>query len=84
MKLKEFAPEGIDIYFDNVGGLTLDIALNNMKVKGVVIACGCISNYDCKPEDRVGNKNLFYIVTKRLKMEGFIITDYLAEFGSAT
>lgn len=49
-KLKEFAPNGINMYFDNVGGETLDIALENMADKGTVIACGCIANYDVPKE----------------------------------
>lgn len=44
--MKEFAPNGINMYFDNVGGETLDIALENMAKFGCIIACGSISGYD--------------------------------------
>lgn len=49
-KLKEFAPEGLNMYFDNVGGETLDDALNNMAAKGTIICCGSISGYDIPSE----------------------------------
>lgn len=50
--LQQVAPDGIDIYFDNVGGETLDKTLNQMKTYGRIIACGGISQYDVAPSDR--------------------------------
>ncbi|KAK9316213.1 hypothetical protein V1522DRAFT_405033 [Lipomyces starkeyi] len=69
-------PEGIDIYFDNVGGELLAAALAGMNNYGRIIACGQISQYNiANPEDRYGIKNTMFIVTKRLKVQGFIILD---------
>jgi NADPH-dependent curcumin reductase CurA len=76
------APDGVDVYFDNVGGEALEAALSALRMHGRIIACGSISVYnDEKP--RPGPSNLFYIVTKRLTMKGFIVSDSLdrrAEF----
>uniref|UniRef100_A0A0E0RF91 Enoyl reductase (ER) domain-containing protein n=1 Tax=Oryza rufipogon TaxID=4529 RepID=A0A0E0RF91_ORYRU len=72
--LRRYFPEGIDIYFENVGGETLDAVLPNMRLGGRIAACGMISQYNLeRPE---GVKNLFYIVTKRLRMEGFLVFDF--------
>uniref|UniRef100_A0A0E0MKT9 Enoyl reductase (ER) domain-containing protein n=1 Tax=Oryza punctata TaxID=4537 RepID=A0A0E0MKT9_ORYPU len=72
--LKRYFPEGIDIYFENVGGATLDAVLPNMRLRGRIAACGMISQYNLEYPD--GVCNLFYIVTKRLRMEGFLVFDY--------
>jgi hypothetical protein len=76
------APDGIDVYFDNVGGETLEAALSALRVHGRIIACGSISGYnDEKP--RPGPSNLFNITTKRLTMKGLMVLDWLerqAEF----
>ncbi|KAK9460516.1 uncharacterized protein V1516DRAFT_676913 [Lipomyces oligophaga] len=68
-------PEGIDLYFDNVGGELLDAALVHMKDFGRIVACGMISQYNNKPGEGYRFKNLNLIVGKRLRMEGFIILD---------
>ena len=76
------APDGIDIYFDNVGGETLAAALSALRVHGRIIACGGISGYN-EGKPRPGPSNLFNIITKRLTMKGFIVRDWLdrqAEF----
>jgi NADPH-dependent curcumin reductase CurA len=76
------APDGIDVYFDNVGGEALEAALSALRVHGRIIACGGISGYnDEKP--RPGPSNLFNITTKRLTMKGLMVFDWLdrqAEF----
>lgn len=70
------APDGIDVYFDNVGGETLEAALTVLRVHGRIIACGGISGYnDKKPSP--GPSNLFNITTKRLTMRGMIVSDSL-------
>ncbi|ROW07358.1 hypothetical protein VMCG_03748 [Cytospora schulzeri] len=74
--LKRLAPDGIDIYYENVGGETLDAALAAMNSWGRVVACGMISQYNIKdPAERYGVKNLPFLFTKRLTMEGFIVGD---------
>ena len=76
------APDGIDVYFDNVGGETLEAALSALREHGRIIACGGISGYN-QEKLRPGPSNLFNIVTKRLTMKGFIVRDWLdrqAEF----
>jgi len=74
-QLQRAAPEGIDVYFDNVGGESLAAALAVLRVNGRIIACGSISSYnDLKPEP--GPSNLFNITTKRLTMKGLIVGDW--------
>jgi NADPH-dependent curcumin reductase CurA len=81
-QLQVEAPTGIDVYFDNVGGETLQAALSALRVHGRIIACGSISGYnDEKP--RPGPSNLSNMIGKRLTMKGMIVTDWLdhqAEF----
>jgi hypothetical protein len=75
-------PDGIDVYYDNVGGETLEAALSALRVNGRIIACGGIASYNAaKPQP--GPANLFNITTKRLTMKGMIVGDWLhrqAEF----
>jgi len=74
------APEGIDVYFDNVGGETLEAALSALRVHGRIIACGGISNYNAeKPQP--GPSNLFNMITKRLTMKGLLVRDWLDRQG---
>ena len=60
----------MDIYFDNVGGPTLEAALEVMNDFGRVIMCGSISQYDLPPKERYGIRNLFHVTAKRLTMQG--------------
>jgi NADPH-dependent curcumin reductase CurA len=81
-QLKAAAPDGIDVYFDNVGGETLEAALAALRVHGRIVACGGISGYN-EGKPRPGPSNLFNVITKRLTMKGFIVSDWLdhqAEF----
>jgi len=73
--LKRLAPDGLDIYYDNVGGELLDVALANMKVKGRIVACGAISQYNNKPGEGYGVKNTGQLVRKRIRWEGFLVFD---------
>ena len=74
-QLAALAPDGIDVYFDNVGGRVLEAALFNMALRGRVVCCGAISQYDTtEMESPRGIPGV--IVFKRLRMEGFIVTDF--------
>ncbi|RWR81449.1 Alcohol dehydrogenase superfamily [Cinnamomum micranthum f. kanehirae] len=72
--LKRCFPDGIDIYFENVGGSMLDAVLLNMKVHGRIAVCGLISQYNLTQQE--GVHNLFCVVTKRIRMQGFIEPDH--------
>jgi len=78
-KLKELCPNGIDIYFENVGGKTLEHVLNNANNFARIVACGMISQYNLQNPE--GVHNLMNIVGKRIRMEGFIVSDSAAEYG---
>ena len=79
--LRAAAPEGIDIYYDNVGGEALEEALAVLKPYGRVIACGMMSGYNVPTPYYV--KNLFLIVAKRLKIQGFVVSDFSTEAGES-
>jgi NADPH-dependent curcumin reductase CurA len=74
------APDGIDVYFDNVGGEMLEAALSALRVHGRIIACGGISGYN-QEQPQPGPSNLFNIITKRLTMKGLIVGDWLEHQG---
>jgi NADPH-dependent curcumin reductase CurA len=79
-QLNHAAPDGIDVYFDNVGGESLEAALTALRAHGRIIACGGISGYnDEKPKP--GPANLFNMTTKRLTMKGMIVFDWLDRQG---
>jgi hypothetical protein len=77
--LAELAPDGIDIYFDNVGGDHLEAAIGALRRNGRVAACGSISRYN-DVEAAPGPRNMFMVVTKRLKIQGYIISDHYDRF----
>ena len=81
-RLRSLAPEGVDIYFDNVGGGMLDTLLTQMNLYGRVVMCGLISGYNADGK-LPGLKNYSAVVMKRLKMQGYIILDYAARYGEA-
>ena len=77
--LLEACPDGIDVYFDNVGGDHLEAALWGMNNYGRIIACGSISTYNAT-EPQPGPPNLFQMIGKRLMWKGFIVSDHLDRF----
>jgi NADPH-dependent curcumin reductase CurA len=77
-QLRNAAPEGLDVYFDNVGGDHLEAALAAMRDHGRIVACGGISRYNDETAPP-GPRNLFMVVTKRLTIKGFIVLDWRAE-----
>jgi len=74
--LREHAPDGLDVYFDNVGGEMLEAALDHANVRARVIVCGMISQYNLNRDEMTGVRNLSHINRKRLRMEGFIVSDH--------
>lgn len=76
--LKRYFPQGMDIYFENVGGPMLDAALLNMNVHGRIAVCGMVSQQSIS--DTEGVHNLFMLITKRINMKGFLQSDYLHLF----
>jgi NADPH-dependent curcumin reductase CurA len=75
------APDGIDVYFDNVGGSTLEAALSALRNHGRIIACGGISGYNDE-EPQAGPSNMMNIVGKRLTIKGMIVSDWLDRRGA--
>ncbi|XP_052186921.1 2-alkenal reductase (NADP(+)-dependent) isoform X2 [Diospyros lotus] len=73
--LKRYLPKGIDIYFDNVGGSMLDAALLNMRVNGRIAVCGMVSEKSLS--NPRGIHNLSNLIYKRVRMQGFLQSDYL-------
>ena len=76
-QLNRAAPDGIDVYFDNVSGECLEAALSALRVHGRIIACGGISGYNGRTP-QPGPTNLFNMTTKRLTMKGLIVGDWLS------
>lgn len=74
--LREVAPDGIDVYFDNVGGEALEAALEAIVTHGRIAVCGMISAYNAPLP---APHNLFMLVRKRLRMEGFLVSDFAAQ-----
>jgi NADPH-dependent curcumin reductase CurA len=78
-RAKDALADGIDVYFDNVGGEQLEAALSALRPFGRVAACGAISRYnDQQPEP--GPRNIGFVVTKRLRLQGFIVSDHNPRF----
>jgi NADPH-dependent curcumin reductase CurA len=71
--LKRLAPDGIDIYYENVGAEHLEASLEMLRNNGRIVGCGMVSQYNLPEDQRYGIKNLFYITTKNLTFRGFIV-----------
>ena len=76
--LRREAPDGIDVYFDNVGGEILDAALANIAQGARIALCGAISTYT--EDEPTGVRNTPSLIMQRGRMEGFIILDYVDRF----
>lgn len=75
-ELWKLAPDGIDVYFDNVGGGQLEAAIDHMNDFGCIVCCGMISMYNAT-EPSAAPQNLFKVIVKRLRMQGFIVVDHM-------
>ena len=74
--LKKHCPDGVDVFFDNVGGQILDIVLSQIKLRARIVLCGMISRYN-NSKLEPGPYSLPLLISRRARMEGFIVLDYL-------
>jgi NADPH-dependent curcumin reductase len=74
------APQGIDIFFDNVGGVTHDAAMLNLALHARIIICGMVSLYDRIEQPDIGIRWNRQLLVKRAHMQGFLVTDYRARW----
>ncbi len=80
--LSSACPDGVDVYFDNVGGPVTDAVLERLRYRGRVAICGQISQYNlARPEQ--GPRNLRYLLTNQARMEGFLVFNYAARYEEA-
>ena len=81
-QIRENAPKGVNVVFENVGGEILDAALANLALRARVVLCGGISSYNDTAEDRSpGLRNYMNLTVMRGRMEGFIILDFAKRYG---
>ena len=80
--LKRKCPKGIDVYFDNVGGLILDAALSKLRMHARVVICGAISQYNNKHKIN-GPSNYLSLLVTRSTMQGMVVMDYTKDFATA-
>ena len=83
LKLKEYFPKGIDVYFDNVGGEILDLALGRLAMHARIVICGAISQYNNTSPVK-GPSNYLSLLVKRASMKGMIVFDYAKDYGKAS
>jgi len=80
--LRSAAPKGIDVYFDNVGGDILDIALSQIRRNARIVICGAISQVN-NLKDIQGPQNYFSLIGNSANMQGFVVFDYVSRFAMA-
>ena len=81
-RIAELCPDGLNVYYDNVGGDILDFALAKLAQGARVVLCGGISRYN-QTGAIPGPVNYFNLIYRRARMEGFIVSDYASRFGEA-
>lgn len=80
--IKAHCPDGIDIFFDNVGGDILDTVLTKINMRARIVVCGAISQYN-NTSEVVGPKNYLSLLVKRARMEGMVVFDYQERYPEA-
>ena len=80
--LKESCPNGVDVYFDNVGGAISETVFRRLNVGARIAICGQISQYNLV-EPELAPRNLGFLIVFRARMEGFLVSDYVHRFGEA-
>ena len=73
-RLRQLCPDAIDVFFDGVGGFALEAAIDNMADHGRIVVCGQTAAYD--GDAVTGPRNLFELVTRRVRMEGYLLSDF--------
>lgn len=81
--LRQACPDGIDVYFDNVGGDILEVVLTQMNLHGRIACCGAVSAYDAVQHGHGLRGVPFQLVVKRLSMRGFIVSDFFGQAAQA-
>jgi NADPH-dependent curcumin reductase CurA len=81
--LAEAAPDGVDVYFDNVGGPLTDAVFDHLNVDARVAVCGQVALYNAE-ERPVGPRKLWKLIERRAHVEGFLVSDFSARFETAT
>jgi len=82
-QLRATCPKGIDVYFDNTGGEMLTAALSRMNLFGRVVCCGVVSQYNATQPAGGPQGVPGFLVTKRIRMEGFVVMDFYARRAQA-
>lgn len=83
-KLKEYIPEGLDVYFDNVGGDILEACMNRLKRGARIVICGAIAGYNDSNFTKIhGPRNYLNLLVYRARMEGFVVFDYAKRYPEA-
>ena len=82
-KIAAVAPDGIDVYFDNVGGYVLDAAIAQMKQRGRIVICGQLADFSSTPGQRYGTRRVHEFIGRRLRMEGLVVFDFADRYAKA-
>jgi NADPH-dependent curcumin reductase CurA len=82
-RLRQLAPGGVDVVFENVGGEILEAAIMNLALHARIVLCGTISNYAADPREQKGVRFLLNLSFRRAHMQGFIVLDYEARYPEA-